>query len=357
MEIITFDRLVKVASKLNVTPSVLRDRFFSNAQFFPEGEIPVEYTKNGKQVAPFVAPEIGGQVMERDGRKVSVFEPPEVAPQRVITRKNILRAERGEGVVIVDGTESQDPNARKAALIKKDLVDLDNAITRREEWMVSQILFTGQVSVQGPGYNEVIQFWDQADKPYEELAGAALWSAVATSDPLADLERGIKQIQLRSGYTPTEVWVHPNDWALGASSVKLQGQLNQLNTNVGTIDRASAATGNGVRLVANLAGLNIYTYSQSVTVQNLDGTQTVVELVPEGKILFANPAAETMMAYGVVEINDVKAQVTRYASLRRVPNMYLNQKNPAGTVVETKCAPLPVPLEPDAFYVIKVSTP
>ena len=354
MEIITFDRLIKIASKLNVTPSVLRDRFFSNAQFFQDGEIPVEYTKNGKQVAPFVAPEIGGQVMERDGRKVSVFEPPEVAPQRIITRKNILRAERGAGTVIVDGSENQDPNARKVALIKNDFADLDNAITRREEVMVSEILFTGQVTVKGPGYDEVIRFWDQADRPYEELAGTALWSATATSDPLADIERGIKKIQTRSGHTPTEVWLHPNDWALASSSVKLQAQLNQLNTNIGSVDRASAASGNGVRLVANLAGLNIYTYSQSVTVQNLDGTQSVVELVPDGKILFANPTAETMMAYGVVEINDVKAQVTRYAALRRVPNMYLNQKNPAVTVVEIKCAPLPVPLEPDAFYVIKV---
>lgn len=353
MEIITFDKLIKVASKLNVTPSVLRDRFFSNAQFFPEGEIPVEYTKNGKQVAPFVAPEIGGQVLERDGKSITVFEAPEVAPQRIITRKNILRAERGDGVVIM-GDDNRDPNARKIALIKKDLVDIDNSITRREEWMVSQILFTGQVLVQGPGYNQAIVFWDQADKPYEELAGTALWTATATSDPLADFERGIKQIQTRSGYTPTEVWLHPNDWALASSSEKLKTQLNQLNTNIGTIDQASAVNGNGVRLVANLAGLNIYTYSQSVTVQDLKGEQTVVELIPEGKILFANPEAETMMAYGVVEINDVKNQVTRYAALRRVPNMYLSQKSPAGTVVETKCAPLPVPLEPDAFYVIKV---
>lgn len=354
MEIITFEKLVKVASKLNVTPSVLRDRFFSNAQFFIDGEIPVEFEKNGKQVAPFVAPEVGGKVMERDKKSVSVYEAPEVAPQRVITRKNLLRAEMSNDIVIVDGYDTSTPESRKAALIRKDLVDLDNAITRREEWMCSQILFTGQVLVQGEGYNEVVQFWDQSDKPYEELSGAALWTAPATSDPLADFEFGIKQVQTRSGYTPTEVWLHPNDWALAAASEKLQKQLNQLNTNVGTIDQASKATGNGVRLVANLAGLNVYTYSQSVTIQNQDGTQTAVELVPEGKILFANPEAETMMAYGVVQVNDVKNQDIKFAALKRVPNMYLNQKNPAGIVVETKCAPLPVPLEPDAFYVIKV---
>jgi len=354
MEIITFERLIKVASKLNVTPSVLRDRFFGNAQFFTDGEIPVEYTKNGKQVAPFVAPEIGGMVMERDKKSVTVFEAPEVAPQRVITRKNILRAERGDDIVIVDGSDNSTPEQRMAQLIRKDLLDEDNAITRREEWMVSQILFTGQVLVEGPGYNQVIQFWDNNDKPYEELAGGALWTAPATSDPLADLERGIKQVQTRSGYTPTEVWMHPNDWANASSSEKLQKQLNQLNTNVGQVNQAALANGDSVRLVANLAGLNVYTYSQSVTVQNKDGSHAVVELVPEGKILFANPNAETMMAYGVVQINDVKNQTIRFAALRRVPNMYLNQKNPAGVVVETKCAPLPVPLEPDAFYVMKV---
>lgn len=354
MQIIYFDKLIKIASKLSVTPSVLRDRFFGNPQFFTDGEIPVEITKNGRQVAPFVAPEVGGVVMERDKRSVTVYEPPEIAPQRVITRKNILKAERGDDVVIVENGDNSTPETRKAQMIRKDLVDLDNAITRREEWMVSQILFTGQVLVQGAGYNEVIQFWDQADKPYEELSGAALWTATATSDPLADIERGIKQVQTRSGITPTEVWMHPNDWALASASEKLQKQLNQLNTNIGNINRESVADGNGVRLVAHLNGVDIYTYSQTVTIQNNDGTQTAVDLVPEGKILFANPNADTMLAYGVVQINDVKAQDIKFVSMKRVPNMYLNQKNPAGIVVETKTAVLPIPLVPDEFYVIKV---
>lgn len=354
MEIISFEKLIKVASKLPTTPSFLRDRYFSNVQVFTDGEIPVEITRGGKQVAPFVAPEVGGKVLERDKKSVTVFEAPEVSPQRVITRKNLIRAEQGTGSIITDG-QADSIEARKAKLIKTDLADEDQAITRREEWMASQALFKGQIVVNGDGYkNEVIAFWDQDNKPYKELTGAAKWDT-ATADPVADFEFGISQVQTRSGYTPTEVLIHPKDWALAQTNEKLLKLLDNKNVNLGELNLDSTANEQGVRVVGRIAGLTILTYSQTVTTQDAgDGVQTPVELVPEGYILFANPSAPTMMAYGVVQINDVKNQDIKLVAMKRVPNMYLNQKNPAGIVTETKSAPLPVPLVPDAFYVIKV---
>lgn len=355
MIILSFDKINKFASRIPSTPSFLRDRYFKNVGNYINGEIPVEITKNGRQVAPFVAPEIGGKVMERDGKNVTVYEAPEVAPQRVITRKNVLATEMGNDFVLVDGNTPSTPEQRQAKLIREDLIELDEAITRREEVMCSEVLFKGQVTVIGEGYNEVIQFWDQADKPYEELSGGAKWDAPTTSDPAADIERGISMVQQRSGYTPTELIVHPKDWALARQSQKLMDQLDTKNISLGEINLDSTANEQGVRVVGRIGGLTIMTYSQTVTTQdNADGTQTPVALVPEGYILFANPANPTEMAYGVVQVNDVKAQEPRYSAQKRTPNMYLNQKNPAGIVVETKCAPLPIPFIPDAFYVIKV---
>jgi hypothetical protein len=354
MEILTFDKLLKVASKLNVTSAFLRDRYFSNIEFFPEGEIPVEIERGGKKVAPFVAPEIGGKVMEREKRSVTVFEAPEVAPQFVITRKNLIRAEQGVGAIIIEGDNST-VESRKAKLIRDDLDKEDKAITNREEWMASQALFKGQIIVNGDGYtNEAIVFWDQADKPYKELTGTAVWTN-AVADPLADIENAIAEVQTRSGYTPTEMLLHPKDWALIQYNEKVLKILDTKNINLGSLNLTSKANEQGVRVVGTLAGLTILTYSQSVVTQDAgDGTQATVELVPEGYVLFANPSVPTVMAYGVVQINDIKNQDIKLIAMKRVPNMYLNNKNPAGIVTETKCAPLPVPLVPDAFYVLKV---
>lgn len=354
MEIISFEKLLKVASKLNVTPSFLRDRYFKNVEVFTDGEIPVEITRGGKQVAPFVAPEIGGKVLERDKKSVTTYEAPEVAPQRVITRKNLIRAEQGTGSIIVDGAQDS-IEARKAKMIKADLQDEDDSITRREEWMCSQALFKGQIIVNGDGYNnEAIVFWDQANKPYKELVGTAQWSNSA-ADPLKDFEEAIASVQTRSGYTPTEALIHPKDWSLIQNNEKILKLLDTKNVSLGELNLDSTANELGVRVVGRLAGLTILTYSQTVVTQDTnDGVQQTVELVPEGYVLFANPSAPTVMAYGVVQVNDVKAQDIKLVAMKRVPNMYLNNKNPAGIVTETKSAPLPVPLVPDAFYVLKV---
>lgn len=353
--ILTFEKLQKVRSKLNVTTSFLRDRFFGNAQYYPDGEVPIELIRDGVAVAPFVAPEIGGKVIERDGKQVTVFTPPEIAPERIITRKNILKAEQGNGNVIVDGDEAnQGTEQRKAKLIKDDLAFLDRTITNREEVMCSQALFYGQVNVVGEGYNESIQFWDQANKPYTALAGNALWTAAATATPIADFEFAIEQVQNRSGYTPAYAIMSPSTWALARKTAEVKDSLELQNLNVGSIDLTSVVNADGVRVVGTLAGITILTYNRKLPIQNANGTKTDVSLVPDGLVLFAPSDAPTEMAYGVVQINDVKNQDIKFVSAKRVPNMYLQNKNPAGIVVETKTAALPIPHVPDAFYVLKV---
>ena len=332
--ILTFEKLQKVRSKLNVTTSFLRDRFFSNAQFYADGEVPIEVIRDGVAVAPFVAPEIGGKVIERDGRSVTVFTPPEIAPERIITRKNILLAERGNGNVIVDGNgASETPESRKAKLIRDDLAFLDRTITNREELMCSQALFYGQVNVVGEGYNESIQFWDQDNKPYLALAGTALWSAPTTATPIADFENAITQVQNRSGYTPAYAIMSPNTWALARKTTEVKDSLELENFKVGSIDLTSVVNADGVRVVGTLAGVTILTYNKKLPIQNDDGTKTDTSLVPDGLVLFAPADAPTQFAYGVVQINDVKNQDIKFVSAKRVPNMYLQNKNPAGIVV------------------------
>lgn len=351
--IVQLDRLQKLVNQIGVTPSWLRDTFFSTINYYPNGEINIEVEKQGQQVAPFVAPEIGGKVMERLGSNIGTFTPPEVAPQRVITTANLIAAAGNDQVVFIEAGST--PESRQMKLIRKDFDDLDKSITRREELMCSEALFKGQVTVTGDGYKtQVIQFWDQSDKPYTELTGAAMWSA-ATSDPLADLEFGIQQVQERSGITPTDVVMAPATWAYVRKNELVLKQLDTTNLDVGEIYGQEKARENGTRLVGRLAGLNIWTYGKKLKVQAEDGTVTDTALVPANLVLFASPYVPTEMAYGVVSITDVKNDRLVHSTGRRVVNQYLSQKNPAGIVNETKCAPLPIPKIPDGFYVMKVA--
>lgn len=351
--IVQLDRLQVWINNIGLAPSWLRDTFFSVAEYYPNGEVNIEIVKQGLQVAPFVAPEIGGQVMERLGRKVGTFTPPEIAPQRVITTKNLLAAAGNSEVTFIERDST--PESRQIRLVREDFDDLEKSITRREELMCSEALFKGQVTVKGKGYQtQVIHFWDQADKPYLELSGAAQWSNLTTADPIADIEVGIQKVQERSGITPTDVIMSPKTWAYARRNDRVILELDVKGLDIGEIYGANKANRMGVRLVGRLAGVNIWTYSQTLLPQE-NGVTVKTQVVPDDLILFASTDVPTEMAYGVVTITDVKAQTMRHSTGRRVVNQYLNNKNPAGIVNEMKCAPLPIPKIPDGFFVMKVA--
>lgn len=353
--LVQLDRLQRLVSQIGITPSWLRDTFFYTEEFYPNGEINIEIERNGQQVAPFVAPEVGGKVMERLGNKIGVFTPPEVAPQLVITTKNLLAAAGNSEVTFIEAGST--PETRQMKLIRKDFDEMDKSITRREELMCAEVLFKGQITVFGEGYaTQVIKFWDDADKPYLELSGNAQWNNAA-SDPIADLELGIQKVQERSGITPTDVVMSPATWAYVRKNEGILKQLDTKNLDIGEIYGQNKANESGVRLVGRLSGLNIWTYSRRLKVEDETGEPVLTQVVPDNLILFGSPYVPTEMAYGVVTITDVKAQTLRHLTGRRVVNQYLNQKKPAGIVNETKAAPLPIPKIPDGFFVIKVVTP
>lgn len=349
--LIKVEKLQALVIGAGVLPTFLRDYFFSVPKYYPNGEVEILIEKNGQQVAPFVSPEIGGEVMERDGKRLDVYTPPEIAPQRVITTKNLLAAAGNSEVTIIEAGST--PESRQAKLIKDDFDDMEKAITRREEMSCAEVLTTGKLTVKGPGYNDVINFWDDADKPFTALAGAALWSA-ATADPLVDIEFGVSQTQERSGVAATDVVMNASTWALARGSEKLLKQLDTTNLNVGEVFTANDLNKMGARLVGRLAGVNIWSYNATFKAQDDEGVITSKKALEDGIVLFGSPNAKTELAYGVVSITDVKNQTLKHISARRVANQYLSQKNPAGIVNELKTAVLPVPTLVDGFYVLQV---
>ena len=64
--------------------------------------------------------------------------------------------------------------------------ELDNDISRREEWMVSQALFTGKIVCLDGDTNEIVAEVDYS--PISSSVVSPLWSAASTCDPLGNLK-------------------------------------------------------------------------------------------------------------------------------------------------------------------------
>ena len=92
-----------------------------------------------------------------------------------------------------------DTGQRDAELLALDIAELDNDISRREEWMVSQALFTGKIICLDGDTNEPLAEVDYT--PISSSVVNPLWSAASTCDPLKDLKTAMRMVSGACGYS------------------------------------------------------------------------------------------------------------------------------------------------------------
>lgn len=143
--------MMRVVEQLPPVPNFIKSTFLKNRQHFPTESVIFDITKRGMAMAPFVHPRIGNTVMEREGYETKEFAPPLVAPKRPLTTDDIGNRLPGEPLF-----SGWNPDRRQAELLQLDLIELERAISLREEWMATQALFNGEIIMIGQGVNKVI---------------------------------------------------------------------------------------------------------------------------------------------------------------------------------------------------------
>lgn len=325
----------------------LRDRYFSNVKTFDTEKIDVDLVDaNGRKLAPFVNPKIGGKAISRDGYKTNTYEAPEVSPQRMTWAEDMLKRQPGESVY---GGKS--PAERAGEVARGDLLYLDQIISRREEAMCAEALFFGRVTIKGDGYDEVIDFWKdlkEAEKPMTK--SGTLWTAdgVTGKSILAELRALRRSMLTKGGFTPTEMIMGSK--ALDTFLDKMDGDklLDMRRVDMGVIKPELLP--NHVTYWGYLrdSGLDIYSYDEHYT--NESGKD--VAMVPAELVLLGSPNVATTMAYGCCSIADPKTEQLQFFAERRVPDSWI-QKDPAGRVIQIKSRPLPIINQVQGFHVLQ----
>src|SRR5499427_1144750 len=130
----------------------LRDTFFTGREYPPTNLIEFDFRRGRRKMAPFVAPLVGGKLMERQGFETRFFRAPRIAPVRALRTPDLEARMIGENIY-----SARSPADRAAELLAEDSVYLDEAISRREEWMCRQVLVNGKLTVTADtGYSMVI---------------------------------------------------------------------------------------------------------------------------------------------------------------------------------------------------------
>lgn len=357
----------------------LRSKMIRRDELSDREQIDVDTKTGVRRLAPFVNPATGaGKAMDRIGFSTTTITPPMVSVKRALTPTDLQKRLPGENIY-----SQQTADERAAQLLGQDLAELDEDITRVEEWMCAQAAFnTGTVN--GVKGTSIHCKGDDVDQTYFFPRNAALvdaapassapnglGSASPTSTQLANTRRWDQS----TADIPTQfrqvrrliaqITGMTCDYAIcgadaadsllsGPSLNGLSGLLNTRRLDLGLIKPEDM--GDGVTYLGTLAGTNIDIFAyDEFYVDPTDGAEKPI--VPTKSVLFGCSAGYTVARYGAVGVTsgvDQQAQLSLIAG-RRVPQSWVNAE-PAVRMLKVSSRPLVVPVQNDAYATVQVLT-
>lgn len=336
--------------KMPVT-TFLRDTFFPTPETFPTRKIELDFRKGAYQIAPFVAPLVNGIIMEREGYVTREYEPPTIAPKRVLDPKILEKVTPGETVYSL-----KTPEERQQYYIDQDMQEMDDAITRREEEMVSQLITTGKIIVKGYYGEDFSKFVeDTIDYQFtnkEVLSGEASWDQ-ATSKKYDDLQRAVEAVR-KAGYNPTIAIIGATAWKDFRDDEKLIKKLDTRRIELGVIaPEVRLQNGNGLVYLGDLTELGIQLWAYYGFYKDYDGN--VKSFIPDDHVVIA-PGAIGDIAYAAITyLEQTSFNDGRYVTYEgtRIPRTFVNtQNNVKEMMISSK--PIPRPFDLDSWYVLDV---
>lgn len=320
------------------------DTFFTNVKTFASERVDIDIKKGGRRMAAFVHPRVGGKVLRGSGFQTESYKPPLINPYNVTTADQLMSRLPGEDIY-----SGRTPAQRSAEKLMDEYTDLNDATTRREEWMAAQAIITGQIPIVGEGVNEVIDFGFTNKKT---LTNTARWgqSAAKIMDNLEDWEGEV----LTNGFTNVDmVIMGKTALRLFLADAEVQKNLDNRRVEMGIIHPKDLP--NGVRYIGHLnkPNVDIYEYREVYLDDWTDPeNEETKPLMPDNKIVMISSQANFMLAYGMCTyLEDNGNWVT--AQSNRVLRSYV-EHHPDRRMLELQAHPLPIPDKADSWLVATV---
>ena len=338
-----FDTRAMLAALEQMLPvkTFFLEKFFGNTETHQTKYVDIDIQKGKRRLAPFVNPRLQGKMVEKRGYTTHTYAPPYIKPKMITTAEDMLKRQMGETIY----TEARTGNDYATAQLGKDLAELDEMVTRREEWMAAQAIQTGQLVVVGDGVNDTIDFL-MAGTHKVTLTGADLWSA-GTGTPIEDLEDWAELIAQDSGLTADTIIMGKDAARAFINNTDVQKKLNLLKLQIATI--APARIIPGARYIGTIDSVaDIYVYHEWYLDDWTDPLNPVeYPMVGAKKVIMGSTQARCTRHYGAIQDLDATAVVPRF------PKSW-TEKDPSARFLMLQSAPLTVPHQIDGFVTATV---
>lgn len=337
--------MMQAVERLPEPKTFFRDTLFSRKETFPTKSVDVDFIKGNRKLAPFVHERIGSKVVENTEYETNTFTPPLVAPDMIITIDDIMQRSAGE--LLYGGVSPEERGAKKMA---DSLRKLNDMITRREEWMCAQALFTGKIPIKGESidYEIDFQFTNKVVKSNEEL-----WSN-PSSNPINQLSYMKKEIQ-KKGMVNPDICIMASDAAeMFIRNPNVMKVLNIRNMELAKVNPRELPAGVTYVGTISMLGIDVYTYNEWFVDDWTNPEKPENKpLIPDGYIGLFSTKVDFFMAYGSITLLNSKTGEFSTVENARVPDTYI-KKHPDRKILQLNSRPLPCPVEVDSWYIAKV---
>jgi hypothetical protein len=334
--------MLQAVEQINTPRRFLMNTFFNGSmpETFGTKTVTIDIIKGQRKMAPFVHPSLPGSVSSRKGFVSNTYEPPYIQPKLPTNAELILKRSAGENPF-----STRTPLQRAGEQLGKDLVDLDEQIIRREEWMCAQALTTGKVRVIGEGVDDTIDFL--MEDSHKITLGAGRWNT-SDSDPIANLRQWQRLVAKDSGRTAGVAVLSAEAQDAFQKNDTVLKQLNSRRVDMGLIKPELLPDGVTYLGYLNDPGIDLYTYNEWY-LEN-DGDEEA-PLIPAGGVILGSTSTRNAMLYGAIQ--DLEAIESGLVEAARFPKSWVTQE-PSVRWLKLQSAALAGLLEPNAFIYAKV---
>ena len=306
----------------------------------------IEWSKvtNYRHLAPLVLPTMQGRPTFRADEDLYSVKPGYLKPKDTIQAAAMLRRRAGLGEL--GQPRALSPQARYNAAVGGVLQKHRSDIERRWEWMASQALLYGTITLEDDGYPAAtVDF--RRDAGHDVTLGvAARWgdSGVSIVDNIDSWNDTMADAKF--GGPATDIIMGTSAWAPFKADTEVQNLLNQdIRNTSGTSLDLGVGNGDKVQFKGNLSrNMRVWVYSDYYEAP--DGT--VTPYMDPRDVLMVGQSVQGVKAFGA--ILDTRAQFQPTAIF---PKMW-ESPDPAGTVLMTQSAPLMVPVNPNNTFRARV---
>lgn len=272
-----------------------------------------DYRKGTERLAPVVHPGAGGVVMPRDGYSTREIGFATIAPERIIENSDLAGRSFGEKVL-----GAMTPQERERKMLAKDQIEMREAIQRRREHMVRQVLLTGALGLfQYTNEGRDLQPTVVADYQFTNTYTPTTPWGNSGSDINGDM-KAIFDLVYDGGGNVDIIVVAPDVANVMLANDAYLKLLDLRNADAGSVN--AKYLDKGVRFIGkNIDGVDIYSLSGKF----LDDDGQRKDLMPSGKLI-AGSRGMLEVYHGPVtqvEAEDSQAQHKTYIK-KEVPLRY-----------------------------------